>query len=36
MPGWGGYQKPKKTKQQLALERRRELGVKYFSPIDEL
>jgi hypothetical protein len=37
MPGgWGGYQKPKKSKQQVALERRRELGNKFFTPIDEL
>ena len=36
MAGWGGYQKPKKSKQQLALERRRELGNKFFTPIDEL
>ena len=37
MPGgWGGYVKPKKSKQQVALERRRELGAKYFSPLDEL
>jgi hypothetical protein len=34
--GWGGYQKPKKTKEQIAAERRRELGAKYFSDIDEL
>jgi hypothetical protein len=34
--GWGGYQKPKKSKQQLDLERRRELGQKYFSDIAEL
>ena len=37
MPGgWGGYKKPRKTKQQIALERRRELGNKFFSPIEEL
>jgi hypothetical protein len=34
--GWGGFVKPKKSKQQVALERRRELGVKFFTPIDEL
>jgi hypothetical protein len=33
---WGSYVKTKKTKQQVALERRRELGAKYFTPIDEL
>jgi hypothetical protein len=32
MPGWGGYQKRKKTKHQIALERRRERGAKYFTP----
>jgi hypothetical protein len=36
MPGWGGYVKPRKHKQQVALERRRELGKKYFTPIGEL
>src|ERR1700709_122736 len=36
MAGWGSYVKLKKTKQQLALERRRELGNKFFTPIDEL
>ena len=36
MVGWGSYVKPKKSKQQVALERRRELGNKFFSPLDEL
>jgi hypothetical protein len=36
MGGWGGYVKPKKSKRQVALERRRALGEKYFTPIDEL
>jgi hypothetical protein len=34
--GWGGYQKPKKSKQQLDLERRRELGMKFPSDTAEL
>jgi hypothetical protein len=32
IPGRGGHQKRKKTKQQIALERRRERGAKYFTP----
>jgi hypothetical protein len=36
MAGWGSYVKPKKSKQQVALERRRGLGNKFFTPIDEL
>jgi hypothetical protein len=34
--GWGGYQKPKKSKEQLDLERRRELGKKFHSDTSEL
>jgi hypothetical protein len=34
--GWGGYQKPKKSKVQIDLERRRELGMKYPSNTSEL
>jgi hypothetical protein len=34
--GWGGYQKPKKSKQQIDLERRRELGMKLPSDVAEL
>jgi hypothetical protein len=36
MPGWNGYVKPQKSKQQVALERRRKLGERYFTPVDEL
>jgi hypothetical protein len=31
MPGWGSYVKLKKSKQQVALERRRELGNAFFT-----
>jgi hypothetical protein len=34
--GWGGYQKPKKSKEQLDLERRREPGKKFRSDTSEL
>jgi hypothetical protein len=34
--GWGGFVRRPKTKSELALERRRELGEKYFSDIAEL
>jgi hypothetical protein len=36
MPGWGGFVRRPKSKAELALERRRELGEKYFSDIAEL
>jgi hypothetical protein len=34
--GWGGFVRKPKSKAELALERRRELGKKYFSDIEEL
>jgi hypothetical protein len=34
--GWGGFVRKPKTKAELAAERRRELGEKYFSAIAEL
>jgi hypothetical protein len=34
--GWGNYAPRQKSNEQLALERRRELGNKFFSDIDEL
>jgi hypothetical protein len=36
MPGWGGYQKPKKSQSEIDLERRRELGLRYYTPLEEL
>src|SRR5271169_1669407 len=36
MAGWGSYQPRKKSPAALALERRRELGLKFPSDIDEL
>jgi hypothetical protein len=36
VPGWGGYQRPKKSKEQIDLERRRELGKLFPSDISEL
>jgi hypothetical protein len=34
--GWGGYLKPKKSKEQIDLERRRELGKLFPSDTSEL
>jgi hypothetical protein len=34
--GWGGFVRKPKTKAELAAERRRELGEKYFSAFAEL
>jgi hypothetical protein len=36
MPGWGGYQPRKKTKEQLAVERRRALPKQFPGDISEL
>ena len=36
MPGWGGFVRKPKSKAELALERRRDLGMKFPSDIAEL
>ena len=36
MAGWGNYVKKSKTPAELDLQRRRELGLKHYSDIDEL
>jgi hypothetical protein len=36
MAGWGSYQPRKKTPAEPALERRRELGLKFPSDVEEL
>jgi hypothetical protein len=34
--GWNGYQKPEKSQAELDVIRRHELGMKFYSDIDEL